>query len=69
MRSDSPELFIPVEYKGFSSETYFTQLAIASEVQQGASGFPTKLVSLQRELELCIHKVSWGFGLLCAVLA
>lgn len=40
---------------------------IASEVQQEAGGFPTGLVCLQHELR--IHKVSWGFGLLCAALA
>lgn len=59
----------PVEYKGFSSEMYFIKLTIASEVQREAGGFPTGLVCSQRELDLCIHKVSWGFSLLCAVLA
>lgn len=55
-------------FRSFSSETYFTQLTIASEAQQEAGGFPTRLVSLQRELELCVHKVSWGFSHLCVVL-
>lgn len=48
---------------------YFTPLTSASEVQQEAGVFPTRLVSLQHALEQYIHKVSQGFSLLFAVLA
>lgn len=53
-----------MNYKEFSSEMFFTQLTVASEVRQEAGGFPIRLLNLQCEL-----KLFWGFSLVCAVLA
>lgn len=48
-----------MEYKGFSTGVYFTQVTIISEAQPEEGGFPAGVVSLQLKSELlCKQKVS-----------